>query len=280
MRKPPPRHALPRGPSPRRSAAPRHAAPEAPSTAPSTVLGLAAVTAGAAVMALSSVATVPTAALAPRPDVSTDIGPQRSRVGMAQPAADAAAVPVPVDRPDAGIDRVGSVTRAPTKSRTTADPAFVRVGSIGATSSLIPLGLHDDGTLEVPVDFAVAGWYSLGPRPGQVGAAVIAGHLDSYNGPAVFARLPEVRPGDEIEVTRKDGSIVSFEVTRIDVYPKDRFPTMAVYGPTTAPELRLITCGGTFDRSRGSYRDNIVVYARMIGVPGTTAEPGVSQPTG
>jgi hypothetical protein len=231
-----------------------------------TVLGLAAVTAGAAVMAVSSVATVSTAALTPRPVAAVEgAGPSRTTGTTATTVPPLR--PVPIDLPGAGSDRPGAVQRATPAERTTADPAFVRVTSIGATSALIPLGLHDDGTLEVPIDFAVAGWYSLGPRPGQVGAAVIAGHLDSYNGPAVFARLPEVRPGDDIEVTRKDGSIVRFSVTRIDVYPKDRFPTMAVYGPTAVPELRLITCGGEFDRSRGSYRDNIVVYATMVGAP-------------
>ncbi len=229
------------------------------SAASGTVLGIAALTAGAAVMAVSSVATVPLAALTPVEDVTAAVP-----TTLAPSPTPTTPRPVPVDRPDAGQDNAGSVRRAAAEARTTADPAFVRVTSIGATSSLIPLGLHDDGTLEVPIDFAVAGWYSLGPRPGQVGAAVIAGHLDSYNGPAVFARLPEVRPGDEVEVTRKDGSIVRFSVTRIDVYPKDRFPTMAVYGPTEGPELRLITCGGAFDRARGSYRDNVVVYARMI----------------
>ena len=249
-------------------------------------------------MAVSSVATVPLAALGPSGDPPGASDLRRPAAEVSVPAAADGSVPagtadadpgdanpgdanpgdgstgggrdgrdglVPVDRPDAGRDNGGSVRRPPSAARTTADPAFVRVGTIGATSALIPLGLHDDGTLEVPVDFAVAGWYALGPRPGDIGAAVIAGHLDSYNGPAVFARLPEIQPGDDIEVTRKDGSIVRFVVTRIDLYPKDRFPTMAVYGPTAGPELRLITCGGTFDRSRGSYRDNVVVYARMVG---------------
>jgi hypothetical protein len=254
---------------------------EEPTVQPGTVLGLAALTTGAAVMAISSVTTVPTAALsgggAPteqigrsRDDRSPAPGPRdsdRSSVRAAVAAAAAAETTrrVPVDRPDAGQDNAGEVERRTAAERSLLDPAFVRIVSIGATSALTPLGLHDDGTLEVPVDFAVAGWYSLGPRPGQKGAAVIAGHLDSYNGPAVFAKLPEVRPGDEIEVTRKDGSLVRFMVTRTDIYPKDRFPSMAVYGPTDGPELRVITCGGSFDRSRGSYRDNIVLYATMIG---------------
>jgi sortase (surface protein transpeptidase) len=232
---------------------------------PGTVLGLAAATAGAAVMAATSIATAPAGALS--------VAAPTARVSSAVrlPEAITEPVKVPVDRPGAGSADPATVARRSAAARKETDPAFVRITSIGATSSLIELGLQDDGTLETPVDFSVAGWYSLGPRPGQIGAAVIAGHLDSYNGPAVFARLPEVQPGDQIEITRKDGVLVTFEVTRIDLYPKDRFPTMSVYGPTEQPELRLITCGGSFDKTKGSYRDNIVVYAKLIPNPSPTS---------
>ena len=139
----------------------------------------------------------------------------------------------------------------------------MRIPAIATTSPLIQLGLRTDGSLEVPSDFDVAGWYRNGPEPGKPGAAVIAGHYDSKSGPAIFSKLKDVKPGHTIEVTLNDGSMVVFTVQRIGQYPKDYFPSNEVYGPTAVPELRLITCGGTFDRSKGSYNDNIVVYATM-----------------
>jgi hypothetical protein len=159
--------------------------------------------------------------------------------------------------------RRGSVTSSVRSPSDAYRPAFVRIGSIGTTSALVNLGLKTDGSLEVPADFGVAGWYAGGPAPGEPGAAVIAGHYDSYVGPAVFAKLKQVKPGDNIDVTREDGEVLRFVVERIDRYPKDYFPNEQVYGATVRSELRLITCGGTFDRKKGSYNDNIVVYATL-----------------
>jgi sortase (surface protein transpeptidase) len=108
---------------------------------------------------------------------------------------------------------------------------------------------------------AVAGWYALGPRPGDPGSAVILGHVDSKRGPAVFFRLRELRRGDEVRVRRADGSLVRFVVERTEQFPKQRFPTDDVYYPTLTPGLRLVTCGGLFDRRSGHYRSNIIVFA-------------------
>ena len=107
----------------------------------------------------------------------------------------------------------------------------------------------------------VAGWYRLGPRPGEPGSAVILGHVDSTSGPAVFYRLRELRRGDQILVGRADGSSVRFVVDRIGQYPKKWFPTDQVYYPTLTPELRLVTCGGQFDFSTGHYKSNVIVFA-------------------
>jgi sortase (surface protein transpeptidase) len=117
--------------------------------------------------------------------------------------------------------------------------------------------------MEVPDDFGRAGWFAEGPAPGQPGPAVIAGHVDSNTGPAVFYRLRDLRPGDQLAVTRADGSRLRFVVEVARSFPKTGFPTDAVFGPTPAAELRLVTCAGTFDRARGSYRDNLVVFARL-----------------
>jgi len=115
----------------------------------------------------------------------------------------------------------------------------------------------------VPSRWGVAGWYELGPRPGDPGSAVILGHVDSKRGPAVFYRLRELRAGDEIGVTRADGSSVRFIVDRTAQYDKLRFPTDEVYYPTLAPGLRLVTCGGQFDFTTGHYRSNIIVFATI-----------------
>jgi hypothetical protein len=142
-----------------------------------------------------------------------------------------------------------------------APPTVVEIPAIGVRSGLSELGLDASGAIEAPNDFDVAGWFSLGPRPGQPGPAVIAGHVDSGDGPAVFYRLHELAPGDEVIVRRADGTTIRFTVTDAESYAKDAFPTDSVYGPVPGPEVRLITCGGQFDRSRQQYRDNVVVYA-------------------
>jgi hypothetical protein len=144
-----------------------------------------------------------------------------------------------------------------------ARPVRVVIPSIGVRAPVIPLGLNEDRTLEVPTDFGDTGWWTGGPRPGERGPAVIAGHVDSTSGPAVFYRIGELRPGAAILVVGRDGKRVRFEVDRTEQYPKSNFPTARVYGPTPGPTLRLITCSGDFDESSGHYIDNTVVYAAM-----------------
>jgi hypothetical protein len=144
-------------------------------------------------------------------------------------------------------------------------PTRVRIDRIGVDSTLAVLGLDRAGALVPPADYGQAGWYGHGPAPGDPGPALIAGHVDSRNGPAVFVRLDELRPGDRVEVRR--GAVwVPFRVTGAVRTPKAEFPTADVYGPTPGPELRLVTCGGDFDDRSGHYRDNIVVFAVADGL--------------
>jgi sortase (surface protein transpeptidase) len=144
-------------------------------------------------------------------------------------------------------------------------PVALTIPSIGVQTSLVDLGLTAAGALQVPSSTAVAGWYTGSPRPGAVGSAVIAGHIDSRVGPGVFFRLSALRPGDRVYVRRADGTLAVFRVTLVRQYAKDSFPTSAVYGPTPDAELRLITCGGTFDPQLGSYLSNTVAYAVETG---------------
>ena len=182
-------------------------------------------------------------------------------------AAAAWAVPSGPSPAAAGVGSATSAAAAEVVSgsadaRRAGAPTRVRVPAVGIDSTLMRLGLDADGVLDTPPDFDRAGWYAGGPAPGEVGPAVIAGHVDSVTGPAVFFRLAETAAGDEVLVERDDGTTARFTVTRVERYPKDRFPTEEVYGPTPGGELRLITCGGDFDRAARSYEDNVVVYAR------------------
>jgi LPXTG-site transpeptidase (sortase) family protein len=136
----------------------------------------------------------------------------------------------------------------------------IRIGALGVDAGLEDLALDGQGQLEAPKSYVLAGWYAAGVAPGDAGPAVIAGHVDSTAGAAVFYRLHELHAGDVIEVLRGD-TWTTFRVTTTEQYPKDQFPTERVYRPTPDAELRLITCGGDFDAGRQSYRDNIVVYA-------------------
>jgi len=144
-------------------------------------------------------------------------------------------------------------------------PVRVSIPAIGVRSSLVRLGLATDGSTEVPVRYGQAGWFAQGTLPGETGPAVIAGHLDSERGPAVFYRLRDLRRGDTIQVDRADGVRLRFVVEERAQYPKASFPPEAVFGPVPWATLRLVTCGGEFDRARRSYRDNVVVYARLAG---------------
>jgi hypothetical protein len=144
-----------------------------------------------------------------------------------------------------------------------AEPSQVRIPVIAVDAPVIPLGLREDGRIEVPADFDETGWWVDGPEPGEPGPAVILGHVDSYLGPAVFFDLRLLEPGDSIHVDRRDGTTVTYVVERTEQHPKDTFPTDAVYGPTPEPVLRLVTCGGDFDRERRSYDDNIIAFARL-----------------
>jgi hypothetical protein len=144
-------------------------------------------------------------------------------------------------------------------------PVRLTIGEIGVDTALVPLGLDAKGALQVPEDFARAGWFTGGPLPGEQGPAVIAGHVDSRGGPAVFYRLRELKAGDTVQVRRADGIRLRFVVESVHQYPKAAFPREAVFGAAAAQALRLITCGGSFDHQRHSYRDNLIVDASLTG---------------
>ncbi len=147
-----------------------------------------------------------------------------------------------------------------------AAPVSLTIPLIGVQTNLMTLGLGSNGELQVPPlsTASVAGWYTGSPRPGAIGSSIIVGHVDTKSLPAVFYRLNTLTRGDKIYVKRADGTLVEFRVTSVQTYLKDHFPTEAVYGPVPDPELRLITCGGAWDRATSHYLSNIVVYATEV----------------
>lgn len=174
----------------------------------------------------------------------------------------AAGSPVPVEQTLPGAVRPAGPLVLPAS-----EPTGLAIPAIGVTSEIRPLGLNPDRTLQVPPlsGDSYAGWYRHSPTPGQVGPAVILGHVDSeQDGPGVFFKLGALRPRDTVAVTRADRTVAVFRVERVVRYPKARFPTAEVYGNTDRPALRLITCGGRFDPSALSYEDNVVAYASLV----------------
>lgn len=149
------------------------------------------------------------------------------------------------------------------------NPMKIEIPAIGVHSVVQHLGLNADGTLEVPAPgprYDEPAWYRHSPTPGALGPSIISGHVDSAKkGPSVFFDLGDLEPGDSVMVTREDGIVANFEVEKVRRYPKDDFPTQLVYGNTDNAALRLITCGGTFDRSSGHYTDNVIVFGSLIG---------------
>jgi sortase (surface protein transpeptidase) len=143
-------------------------------------------------------------------------------------------------------------------------PVRIVIPAIGVSAPIIPLHLNRDGTLQVPRSFSQTGWFVGGPEPGEIGPAVIVGHVDSYRGPAVFFRLRALTRGDLIKVIVKGGRTLRFVVRSSRAAPKKHFPTHLVYGRTKTPTLRLITCDGRFDRSTGHYVDNHIVFADLV----------------
>ncbi len=144
-------------------------------------------------------------------------------------------------------------------------PCRIKIRSIGVDAPVIELGLRPNGTLEVPTVYSETGWWKGGAKPGQIGSTVIVGHVDNRRGPAVFYKLPKLKPGDVVTVSRVKMPPVRYVIEDLGVWAKANFPSEIVYGPTPIAEIRLITCGGVFNPATGHYADNIIAFGRMIG---------------
>jgi hypothetical protein len=147
-------------------------------------------------------------------------------------------------------------------------PLALAIPSVRLDAPLLGLGMDGKGAAELP-PFSLprtAGWLRDSASPGEAGTAVVVGHVDTTTGPAVFWNLAAVRPGAEVDVTRLDGRTAVFTVDAVRTYPKAGFPAAQVYGPGPGAQLRVVTCGGTFDRNRREYTGNVVLFAHLSGV--------------
>jgi sortase (surface protein transpeptidase) len=151
-----------------------------------------------------------------------------------------------------------------TLSITRSRPVTLTIPVLGIHTVVGTLGLQPDHQVMVPTSTHVVGWYDDGPTPGQVGSAVILGHVDSYLGPGTFFYLKNMKAGNSIVVTLTDGATAHFVVTNVVQYAKAAFPDQLVYGSHGVSSLQLVTCGGTFDHATGHYESNIVVFSRLV----------------
>jgi hypothetical protein len=158
-------------------------------------------------------------------------------------------------------------------------PVSLRIPAIVLSVPLSSLGINPDGTVQVPTGVTEPGWFRLGPTPGQIGSAVILGHVDSYQGPGVFFQLRALVPGDLVQVSLTDGAVTTFAVTLVATYTKTQFPSQQVYGSQGTSTLQLVTCGGAFDTATGHYLSNIVVYTSFVSATAATIPTAATTPT-
>jgi sortase (surface protein transpeptidase) len=167
-----------------------------------------------------------------------------------------------------GADATSSPTAGPSSTTTIyvhpiLDPVRVVIPAIGVDATILKVGVQSDGNMEVP-PFGYAGWFRVGPAPGEPGPAVVVAHVDTKKGPDVFYRLDELKPGDVVQISNENGDTATFVVDWSELVPKTDLPTKRIWENTPDPVIRLITCGGEFDRSTGHYKSNTIVYAHLV----------------
>jgi hypothetical protein len=193
--------------------------------------------------------------------LGTGGGPPQPPPAAAEAPSSPVTAGVPASSGTAGSAKEANLGPILTQSR----PVGIDIPSLGIrTRNFVDLGQAANGSLEVPTDYSAVGWYTEGASPGTLGPAVLVGHVDSHKGPAVFYRLGALKRGAKVTVTRRDGSSATFTVDEIRRFSKDHFPTNLIYGATDRAELRLITCGGSFDPKTGHYLDNVIAFAHLI----------------
>ena len=214
--------------------------------------------------------------------VGLNLSPHSKKIAISSAqTASLAAAPTPSAPPPPAADpgsflvpKAQAETASPPAEAASPNPVQLNIPAISLIAPVVKTGLETDGSLHVPSSPNETGWYELGTKPGDVGPAVITGHLDSAAGPGILYHLKNVKPGNEVDVIRDDGSVAVFTVDKLQRYPQDNFNTQAVYGHIPYAGLRLITCDGTYSRLTGHYSHDLVVYASLQ----TIRAPGAYQP--
>ena len=193
------------------------------------------------------------------------VGPSVSRIiGRASLPASRLDVPWLSQSTSVDLASTSSVASLASLGVKRSTPVHLSIPAIGVSAPLVELGLSRNGSPQVPSSWYVPGWYKFGPAPGQLGSAVILGHVDSVAGPAVFDRLGSLKVGNRVVVKLKDGKTVYFSVIGLREYLKSRFPNRLVYGSRPYSALQLVTCGGAFDSRTGHYLSSIVVFTKQV----------------
>ncbi|UGQ10791.1 class F sortase [Yinghuangia sp. ASG 101] len=197
-------------------------------------------------------------------DLGGTPGPPQPPVAQAAPTAGSAAAPDTGGTPSPDGSAAGPSPTA--KTLKSSPPYRVHIPRIKVNAPVVGLGLDASGVLEVPppTNSNLVGWYKGGPAPGARGASILVGHVDTKSGPAVFWNLGVLRPGDEIAVDRADGRTATFRIDSVEVFEKTAFPNDRVYGETSDAQLRLITCGGVYDKQNKDYTSNVVAFAHLV----------------
>lgn len=167
-------------------------------------------------------------------------------------------VPAPVAKLPSKLEPLGM---------TPSEPTELSIPDAAIQTSLLTVGRNADNTIQVPESYEAAGWYRYSPTPGEIGPTIIVGHVDSYRGPAVFWRLSQLQPAQLVKIKRADGQTITYQVTEVKQFDQNNFPTTEVYGNISHAGLRLITCGGAYNRATNRYSHNTVVYATMLPKP-------------
>nr|WP_234425779.1 class F sortase [Streptomyces kebangsaanensis] len=192
--------------------------------------------------------------------------PPPAAVASHRPAPVTPVTPVTPATPTASPGGAAALgAEADGKALPRSEPTRISIPDIGVDAPFIKLSLDASGHLKAPPenDANLVGWFQGGASPGERGPAIVAGHLDTKTGPAVFAGLDQLGSGALVDITRADGTVARFKVDSVETFSKAGFPDDQVYADTPTPELRLITCGGTFDRAKQGYQANVVVFAHL-----------------
>ncbi len=162
------------------------------------------------------------------------------------------------------ISPISPIETAPTPQETFGIPKSITIPAIKVNAPIQNVDIDKYGNMGVPDDPKAVGWYQRGPRPGETGNAVLAGHLDTVETTAVFWNLRKLKVGDYIYTTDTNNKTISFKVVRMQAYFLNKAPMEEIFGPSNGAHLNLITCNGAWDSINHTYNQRLVVYSERV----------------